>query len=504
LRVDSKSLPTSLCVATIIALALALRLWNLHFGLPEWYHPDEPRKARAIARIATGDLHPDSFYHPSFMLYASALVLRVQHPSGVGIDAQSAARAGRLTVTLLGTATVGLTFVAGLLAYGSCAGLMAALLLAVAPLHVVCSHYLKEDVPLTFWAVATVIASLRVANRGTPAAVTVAALCAGIAAGTKYTGLLFVAVPWLARRQRGDRGGRRIVLAAAVGFLLTTPFALIDLPGFLRGVGYEGGNALTGMAGIRVWPFAYLWTYHLRHSLLPGFGVVPLLAALVGMVIALRRREASDRLLLATVIVLYGVFESSPYKPPPNAERQVVPLLPFLALFAAGAWHRALPSMGVAVSLLLVIVGGPLIASVRLTSAMQPDTRATAAQWLRAHACGNGRIVLEGALNSGGALVPAYVPALPDECNAVYVYSLERDRAAIEHTDFIVASSFMYERYLEFMPPSSPVRQFYETLFATHPIAAEIVPDYKSYGFHNPTIRIYRVAPAGDVAKKLR
>jgi 4-amino-4-deoxy-L-arabinose transferase-like glycosyltransferase len=492
----SRFLRTAL-LGAIVVLALALRLWNLQFGLPEWYHPDELLKARAIARIASGDLHPGSFYHPSFMLYASAMMLRLQHADGSGIDEQSAVRAGRLMVALLGTATVGLTFLAGARAYGATAGLIAALLLAVAPLHVVCSHYLKEDVPLTFWAVATFVTSLGILSRGATRDVTRAAFLAGLAAGTKYTGLLCIALPWMAQRARGsERGPRRVLVAATCGFLLTTPFALIDPVGFVRGAGHEGGNAFTGMAGVRVWPFAYLWTYHLRFSLLPGVGLLPMLAAAVGMISAWQRRTTVDRMLLAIVIALYAIFETSPYKPPPNADRYVLPLLPFVALLGATglqAAAMAIRDQRLGVALITLVMSAPLLTSMRLTSAMQPDTRQDAAQWLRTHACGQSRIVLEGALNSAGVMVPAYVPTLPSDCPATYVYSLERDRAALEDADFAIATSFMYERYLTLLPPESTVRQFYEQFFATHALVAQFAPRYESYGFHNPTIRIYQL-----------
>jgi hypothetical protein len=485
-------------MGAILALALILRLSNLHFGLPQWYHPDEVRKARAIARIATGELHPGSFYHPSFLLYASALTLRLQHPDGSGIDEQRAVRAGRLTVALLGSATVGLLFVAGAQLAGTAGAIAAGLLLAIAPLHVVCSHYLKEDVPVAFWMLATWIASMRVIAGNTPVRVTVAALLAGIAAGTKYPGVLCVGLVWAAQRMSGGLGARRIALTAAFGFLLTTPFALLDPLGFARGLGHDGANAVTGMAGIRVWPFSYVWTYHLRYSLVPGFGVLPIIAALAGIGIAVARGGIAHRLLLAAVAVLYLVFESSPYKPPPNAERHVVPLLPFVALLAGIALQNAAARLGdlrVAAGLLAVVASGPLYSSARMTAAMQPDTRAAAADWLLTNACGRQRIVLEGALNADGELVPNYVAQLPAGCDATYVYSLERDRAALEHADLAVATSFTYERYLNLLPPAAAARQFYESFFASHPVVAEFRPSGRGYGFHNPTIRVYALPP---------
>src|SRR5262245_29910719 len=108
-----------LALIAIVALALALRLWSLGCGLPEWYHPDEPWKARIVVRMAHGELEPEYFYHPSFMLYASATTLRVLHAFGAPLDEVNAAWAGRTMVAVLGTATVLLTFFAGRQAGGA-------------------------------------------------------------------------------------------------------------------------------------------------------------------------------------------------------------------------------------------------------------------------------------------------------------------------------------------------------------------------------------------------
>jgi hypothetical protein len=505
----------TVCLLGILAAALFLRLWNLDFGLPDWYHPDEPGKARAVARIAGGDLHPGSFYHPSFMLYASAAVLRLSHASDTPPDEQAAVRAGRLTVALLGTATVLLAFIAGRSAGGRLAGLAAALLLAVAPLHAVCSHYLKEDVPVGFWALATYLACLRLGRRGLRRDYLTAGFLAGITAGTKYVGLLFVALPWLAHREwlaanghrerqkPAGRGGPRLALLAAVaGFFLVTPYALLDVARFAAGIGHGGGNVFTGMAGIAVSPLPYLWTFHLRYSILPGFGVVPTMLALAGFVLALRQPRADLRLLATTAAALYLLFESSPYKPPPNYDRHLVPALPFLALLAATALDRLYRRLDsgrpqraawMVAGLILLAAGPPAWNTLRLTAAMRTDTRAAAREWLMRHACSGERVLLEGALTVAGSALPSYVPALPPECNATYVYSLERDPALLAQADVVVATSFMYERFLRFPSAPQSARRFYADFFRIRQPVAELLPSYRSYGFHNPTIRIYRM-----------
>jgi hypothetical protein len=179
-----------------------------------------------------------------------------------------------------------------------------------------------------------------------------------------------------------------------------------------------------------------------------------------------------------------------------------VPLLPVLAVLAAIALIEGrrriegrAPSAPIAVIglVLLLGVGEPAWRAVRLTAAMRPDTRAAARDWLLAHACSGERVLLEGALTIAGEAVPAYVPVLPATCNATYVYSLERNQPLLAHTELVVATSFMYERFLRFPGAPIPARRFYEEFFRGHQLLAEIAPTYRSYAFHNPTIRIYRL-----------
>jgi len=297
---------------------------------------------------------------------------------------------------------------------------------------------------------------------------------------------------------------RASLVAAVAGFLLVTPYALLDAPRFLMGVSYEGGNVFTGLAGIAVSPIHYLWTFHLRYSILPGLGWLPTLLALSALVLAFRSSQPAIRLLTVPVFALYTVFETSPYKPPPNFDRYVVPLLPFLAVLAALALRdahrflarRAYRTAQVVVPLVFFAsLVGPLVDSARLDAAMATDTRQEALNWLVEHACGSNKILLEGALKVGGALVPSYVPALPPGCDATYTYSLAPRRDEMANYDFIVASSFMYDRFLRFASAPPETRAFYRRFFATHRRVAEFTAAYRTFGFHNPTIRIYRQRP---------
>ena len=59
----------------IVALGLALRLWNIDWGLPFVYHPDEPLSINgAIRMLKTGDLNPHNFHWGSILHYLNAVL----------------------------------------------------------------------------------------------------------------------------------------------------------------------------------------------------------------------------------------------------------------------------------------------------------------------------------------------------------------------------------------------------------------------------------------------
>lgn len=155
------------------ALALGLRLYGLRFGLPAVYNPDEVAiMSRALA-FAKGDLNPHNFLYPSFYFYVlfawegmtAVLAVATRAVDSLGafqreffLDPTRVFVAGRLLTALLGTATVIATGFLGARIRPAFVAPIAAVLLAIAPLHVLNSHYVKHDVPVTFLIVLAYLA----------------------------------------------------------------------------------------------------------------------------------------------------------------------------------------------------------------------------------------------------------------------------------------------------------------------------------------------------------
>src|SRR4029077_8877658 len=227
-----------LALFVILAGALALRLIGLRYGLPYVYNPDEVAiMSRALA-FAKGDLNPHNFLYPTFYFYvlfvwegltATAAVVTRSVPSFGAfqreffLDPTRVYVAGRLLTALMGTATVAATGRLAARIEGAGAGLVAGLLLAVLPLHVLNSHYVKHDVPVTLLVVLAYLAYERLCRlppeRGSYRPLVIAAAVTGAAFATHYYAI-FLAIPlaWSAAHgaRNGSEGTRRILIAAAI------------------------------------------------------------------------------------------------------------------------------------------------------------------------------------------------------------------------------------------------------------------------------------------------
>lgn len=308
------------------------------------------------------------------------------------------------------------------------------------------------------------------------------------------------------------------VVMAGVGFLVTTPSILAHPGEFVAGVSFEVRHALFGhgfnrVAGsgvglndesaehpLTISPLSYLWTYHLRYSLVPGFSLAGLLLAAGGVVAAAARADRGVRLVAAAAVLFYLALESLPLKPPPFAARYMVIVLPYAALLAGGAvafaWNRGMAyraTIGLLLAATIILNG---YQSLQQTQAMRPETRDEARDWIRRNLPPGARIILPGLIwytPLGGA--SEWVG--PYDVVAMQRFSFsELLTASLDPRAYLVVSSFNYQRHLDFPDVDPDATRFYRMLFEQYaPLATFTVP-FHPLGFHNPVIQIFRLAGA--------
>jgi hypothetical protein len=236
----------------------------------------------------------------------------------------------RLVAALWGLATVVLVMRLGWELFGRSVGVLAALLVAVMPYHVMVSRQFLLDGPMTFLTTLTLYALARYARTGEAAWLTATGAALGLAVLAKETAgvllgsifVFFALSPEVPVRMRTLARGPVAMLVIAAAF----PIALIASGGAGRGTAQE----------------YFVWQLLRRpnHDLLfyaqvvpPAIGPLLLAAALAGLWIRRRWFGWRERLLLSWVVVPVVFFELWPTK----GFQYLLPAAPALALLAAAA-----------------------------------------------------------------------------------------------------------------------------------------------------------------------
>lgn len=509
---------TLLVLIGLVLVGAGLMSWNLSYGLPFYYHPDEPIKGMSAVELVRGRI-PPRFNHPQFMLFFSAPFLYVA--KGLGAHPILAARA---SVATLGVATVLLLFVVGRSLAGRIAGATSALIYVTAPLVVVAAHDFKEDIPLAFWLTVQLFFLVRYLRAGRPRDLYLAAAALGVAIGTKYTGL--IAIPLLASavifgfRPASERYWKMLVIAgglAIAGFLFSTPSILRYPRDFMTGLSFEAQHAVFGhglrdeldAAGgysvkhqgdpLRISAISSLWTYHLRYSLVPGISIAGLILVLVGAFMTVRRGDRAWWLVSAALGLFYFALETLPLKPPPFAARYMVVVVPYAALLGGGAlataWESR-PPLKVLIGLLFAVtIGMNGFRSIQQVRAMRPDTRDTAREWIVQHVPQGARLILPGLIwytPFAGSLRQQDVPyeIVPLETPSFS----ELLTTSLDPRSYLVVSSFNYQRHLDHPDFDPEMSRFYRLLFDRYAPLTTIQVPFQPLGYHNPTIMVYHLA----------
>ncbi|WP_022927135.1 glycosyltransferase family 39 protein [Patulibacter americanus] len=443
------ALPWLIALAVVVLAGLALRLWGIRWGLPYAYNLDERSHfvPRAVAFFQENSLDPDYQLNPSGLIEWFAAVLWVLKGGSDGVvrawntDPESVWAIARISAAVLSTAAIALLYAAGARLFDRRVGLVAAAILAFAFLPTHYGHLALNDGPslaptaLALWAIAGVV------RFGRRRDYLIAGAAIGVAFGLKYNAA-FVGLPLLTaaaihalgwrpatlrardvdvtaddRRERAsattrlvgaaESGGtsakpRRVphvgaavgglVLAAIAGFVcffVLDPYAVLRPGFFLDEVehlsDYTKGGLLLGetqRSGYRYYAWTLLW----------GFGVLPLVLAVVGGVRGVLRDRWQALLLIPAPLIFFAyVGAQGRY-----FARYGMPVYPLLAILAAagavwlGTWllnragtrgGRVRVALGT-VGVLVVLAQGLVLVVHNDVVLTREDTRTTARKWM--------------------------------------------------------------------------------------------------------------------------
>lgn len=405
----SGRLPTVVLLMVLLG-ALWLRLAGIRFGLPALNDPDELMFEMGALRMLRGPtLNPGWFGHPATTtMYVLALTnvatLAVVWVGGWATSARQFVEMayadpswmilpGRLVMMAFALASIVLTAGLARRFFGPVAGVVAAALLAVNPVHVTYSQIIRTDMMACVFMLLCLRASVLVAVRGNWRAYLAAAAWLGIAIATKWpfalSGLAIAGATAVAV-ENGVLDRRvaivRLLVAAIVAIgvlLLVSPYLLLDYPTVLRNIRGEGQVAHLGATGGSPW-FNLRW--YATGPILAGFGVMGLILLAIGVVRTARHRLALA--ILAPVAVAFAGLLCVQYL---VWERWALPLMPIGTIVAAGGLtgvasrlrgRQASWVIAAVLIVALVPLGARAVADNRMR---MNDTRQIASAWARRH-----------------------------------------------------------------------------------------------------------------------
>lgn len=360
-------------ISGILLLALALRLNGITFGLPYLYNHDENGLLDPTFRILrSGNLNPNWFRFPgSFPIYALclwygllALPYYLIHTAQQGRWIKIAEFknwlfdnpaffyfSGRLLMCLLGLGSIYLVYLLCKRRFNHPIAGLAAFVLAIAPLHITYSRYIRPDIP----GITLILLSIYLLDRhlesGKKKFLNWAAAVAGCATTTKYPFLLTLAPPFIYALYRDARQYRspgpflaasfrlQTLTAAlfvwfALGFFITAPFLCLHLKtAFYQAMRETRSTHLSheSLPGLQ----NFVW--YLEGPLQQGIGGLFFqVLAVLGFWRLLNSRKYQNHLLFLVFPVLFFLLIGNANL---KWSRWALPILPFEAIFFAVGFH---------------------------------------------------------------------------------------------------------------------------------------------------------------------
>jgi hypothetical protein len=307
------------CLVVIIAAGAFLRLWKINaLGL----NTDEAVYAGQAAGII-GDpaLKP---YFPVFRAHP----LLFQFIVSLGYLSGVSDLTGRLFGVGVGLITIYLVYHLGSLLYGKKAGLIAALIIALMPYHVVITRQILLDGPMALCATLTLYLTAMIGTTKQPKWLYAVGAALGLTLLAKETGFILIGAVYTfltlypAVRVRV----KDIVISIVCIVLIVLPFTLSTT--------LAGGSRST--QSYLIWQIFrrpnHEW-YFYATTVPFAIGLLVIVAALLGVWLLRREHSWKETLLLAWILVPTVFFQIWPVK----GFQYLIPTAPALAVLAARA-----------------------------------------------------------------------------------------------------------------------------------------------------------------------
>lgn len=461
---------SSFAVVWILLFAFLVRFVGVFQGLPYWIHSDEANTIYRSLKFGTGDFNPHFFDWPAnllmyvlFFAYSAYFVLGKFLGLFAGVsdfvflflnNPSSFLFIGRLVVVFFGVANVFVVYKCGKQLFNKKVGLIAALFLSLAWVHVERGQHALADVPMTFFMTLSFLFASKILSEKRWRNYILAGLFAGFAVSMKYYGgLVIVTLPiahLLAQKKFNFNCilDKKLLFGCAMlilGFVIGTPFALVSFREF-----YTDISAVIGMRTLQSFTPLPETLGIIVKLARQSMGEVLAGAAFLGILTLVAKRSKSSFLLISYPLIHFLIFSLNKLK----VIRYFVPPMPFLALAGAVFVYevgKRLPKKARIVFGIILLLQPVAIIAQHDWLLLQKSTDRLTREWVEANIPSGAKIAVD-----------SFGPILPESRESVLkrkTLTETREPGAI----------FKYREFISQKPELSVSYQVYDILIEWEP-----------------------------------
>lgn len=416
----------------LITLSSFLRFYNLNWGAPFYFHPDERNIASSVSQLKfPAQMNPHFFAYgslPIYTIYFARVIFNIisQLPTPnsqlFSVSFEQAILISRFFSAIFSVALIPLLFFIGKKIGGNKVAFMAAALSALSTGYIQFAHFGTFEMWLTILSVFLFLCTFYMLQRPTSIMIFLGAIIFGISIAAKISQLVLLPLPIfaLALSQlyplRKEHLFRRLIIfvrqsmlfvsLSLVIFFITNPFVILDYPSFAGSMKYESEVVLGTMrvfyTGEFVSSIPVVFQFlHIYPFLINPFLAILFIPSFFYVLSHAIKYKKKTRLFLIFYFLTLFLSQAFLYA---KWTRYMMPTLPFIYLICSIAFTDLLGFISkryklsiISYSLLVLLIGVSFLFSISyfITAFIYEDTRSAAKNFAKQNIPPNASILSE-------------------------------------------------------------------------------------------------------------
>lgn len=254
----------------LIIIGGFLRFYNLNWGAPFYFHPDERNVASSISQLSTESLNPNFFAYGSLPIYAiffaglffNFLTKCAFSFSECSVSFEQAVIISRIFSATLGTVLIVIVYLLGVKLSGKFTGLLASFFVVFSVGLIQFSHFGTFEMWTAVFSTLQLLAAVDYFKTGSKKSFYLMAVLTGALTAIKISNLALIVVALfsIVLRLSNSKQGKfkKVVKISGLFFLfqvycltvylITNPFVILDMRSFIGSMKYESSVAIGVMS----------------------------------------------------------------------------------------------------------------------------------------------------------------------------------------------------------------------------------------------------------------